>query len=332
MASSFSILVTGGAGFIGSAFVRLAASKGVRVTVLDKLTYAGGRDNLEGVDCELVEGDICDRGLVTQLLKERGIQRVAHFAAESHVDNSIAGPETFVHTNIVGTFALLEACREVAGKDFRLLHVSTDEVYGSVDDEEPFAEGARYRPNSPYSASKAASDHLARAWGQTYGLPVITTHCSNNYGPRQHPEKLIPTMILAALSGRPLPLYGDGKQVRDWLHVEDHCEGLWLALAKGEPGGVYHFSGGEHLENEAMVREICNVLERVMPHAKPYAQLITHVTDRPGHDRAYALNDTATRKALGFVNKHRLSTGLETTVEWYLANEAWCSRRQKGRA
>ncbi len=320
------LLVTGGAGFIGSCFAALAVSKGAKVTVLDALTYAGGRDNLEGVDCQLVVGSITDGVLVSKILRG-GITHVINFAAESHVDNSIASPYAFIDTNIGGTFELLEALRPVPG--VRFLQVSTDEVYGSLGKTGKFSEASAFAPNSPYSASKAAADHLVRAWGKTYGLKVITTHCSNNYGPRQHPEKLIPTMILAALAGSPLPVYGDGKNVREWLHVEDHCEGLWLALMNGEPGAVYHFGGGDEVENIALVQALCAILDTKRPLGSgSYADLIGFVTDRPGHDRRYAIDDSATRNALGFSPKRSLSAGLEATVDWYLAHEGWTSRRQ----
>ncbi len=335
MSAPPTLLVTGGAGFIGSCFVALAVSKGAKVVVLDALTYAGGRDNLEGIapkdSWELVEGSVCDGALVSDLLKRHGVSHVVNFAAESHVDNSILGPGAFIDTNIVGTFQLLEACRAYAsGGDFRFLQVSTDEVYGSLGMTGRFCLESPFRPNSPYSASKAAADHLVRAWGITYGLPVITTHCSNNYGPRQHPEKLIPTMILTALAGKGLPVYGDGKNVRDWLHVQDHCEGLWLALMKGEPGSVHHFGSGDEVENLALVRMLCAILDRLRPKASGrYEEQICFVTDRPGHDRRYAIDDYATRAALGFMPKHALAEGLESTVAWYLANGAWCSKRQK---
>lgn len=336
MTDAPSLLVTGGAGFIGSCFVGLAVAKGWRVTVLDALTYAGGRDNLEmGAQgpgaYELIEGDIRDGALVARLLAERNIRHVVNFAAESHVDNSILGPQAFIETNIVGTFQLLEACRKVAqGADFRFLQVSTDEVYGSLGAHGQFGVDWPFRPNSPYSASKAAADHLVRAWGVTYGLPVITTHCCNNYGPRQHPEKLIPAMIIAAIEGRELPVYGDGKNVREWLHVEDHCEGLWLALTKAAPGSVQHFGGGEEIENIALVRQICAILDEARPkHTGSYAKQIRFVDDRPGHDRRYAIDDTLTRASLGYAPRHRLGEGLKATVAWYLAHEAWWQKRRK---
>lgn len=329
--ASPSLLVTGGAGFIGSCFVALALRHGARVVVLDKLTYAGGEDNLAGLDVALVQGSICDGDLVARLLREHAVTQVINFAAESHVDSSIASPAAFLDANIVGVFTLLEACRAYAADvpDFRFLQVSTDEVFGSV---EFGAAGldSPYRPNSPYSASKAAGDHLVRAWGKTYGLDVVTTHCSNNYGPRQHPEKLIPAMITAAVAGKPLRVYGTGVQVRDWLHVEDHCDGIWLALMRGNAGSVHHFSGGEGRRNLVLVREICAVLDALQPKHDSYAEQIVFVEDRPGHDMRYALDDSLTRKSLGFAPKHRLSDGLKTTVEWYLANEEWCARRKRG--
>jgi len=329
-----SLLVTGGAGFIGSCFVAKAVAQGAHVVVLDALTYAGGRDNLEWIanmsgSWQLVQGNICDGALVSHLLREHAITQVVNFAAESHVDNSILGPAAFIDTNIGGVFQLLEACRGYASDGgFRFLQVSTDEVFGSIS-QGRFDLDSPYRPNSPYSASKAAGDHLVRAWGVTYGLPVMITHCSNNYGPRQHPEKLIPTMIQAALAGAPLPLYGDGQHVRDWLHVEDHCEGLWLALTKGVAGGVYHFSGDTQRSNSDLVQALCRILDTLRPAAASYVQQIEFVKDRPGHDRRYALDDSDTRKVLGFAPKQDFSAGLEHTVAWYVANSAWCAKRRK---
>ena len=336
MSDSPSLLVTGGAGFIGSCFVALAVRKGCRVVVLDALTYAGGRDNLDDIpqspgSWSLIEGRINDGALVAHILAEHAISHVIHFAAESHVDNSILGPADFIDTNIVGTFQLLEACRAYAEtKDFRFLHVSTDEVYGSLGESGYFTPDSPVKPNSPYSASKAAADHLVRAWGNTYGLQVITTHCGNNYGPRQHPEKLIPAMILAALSGSPLPVYGDGKNVRDWLHVDDHCEGLWLALMNGVCGSVYDF-GGEEMDNITLVETLCVLLDELCPSPSgAHAQAIRFVNDRPGHDWRYATDDSATRAALGYAPARRLQKGLKATVAWYLANQAWCERRIRG--
>lgn len=334
MTAGTSLLVAGGAGFIGSCFVALAVRNGARVVVLDALTYAGGRDNLEAVPSgpgsfELVVGNICDGELVARLLRQHSITQVVNFAAESHVDNSILGPKPFIETNIGGTFQMLEAVRGY-DRRVRFLQVSTDEVYGSLGDTGAFTEASAFAPNSPYSATKAAADHLVRAWGKTYGMDVVSTHCSNNYGPRQHPEKLVPTMILAAVSGKPLPLYGDGQQVRDWIHVEDHCEGLWLALTKGVPDGVYHFGGGEERTNNVMVAAICGLLDQMRPLASgSYVQQMTHVADRPGHDRRYAIDDSVTRKALGFAPKRKFGDALRDTVAWYLDNMAWCEKRRK---
>jgi dTDP-glucose 4,6-dehydratase len=328
------LLVTGGAGFIGSTFVAQAVARGCRVIVLDKLTYAGHEANLRGLapPPQLVQGDIADQALVTKLLREHEIDAVAHLAAESHVDNSIAGPQAFIDTNIVGSYLLLQAAldywralspeRKAA---FRFLQVSTDEVYGSLGATGKFSESSQLRPNSPYSASKAAGDHLARAWCETFGLPVVTTHCSNNYGPRQHPEKLIPNMIRCALAGKPLPVYGDGKNIRDWIHVEDHCEGLWLALERGTPGESYDFGGDAEVENITLVKQICALLDRKRPkQGGSYAQQIAFVADRLGHDRRYAIDDRKAQAALGFTRKHRLESGLEATVDWYLDNHSWC--------
>lgn len=315
------LLITGGAGFIGSAFTRLAVANGATVTVLDKLTYAGRRENLEGVDCELIVGDICDATLVAETFRTRNITHVAHLAAESHVDNSITGPDAFLHTNIHGTFTLLQAARVQNVQ--RFLNVSTDEVYGSLSfTDAPFTETSPYAPNSPYSASKAAADHLARAWHETYGLPVITTHCSNNYGPRQHGEKLIPRMIACALAGEKLPVYGQGANVRDWIHVEDHSHGLWLALTKGTPGRIYNFGGRAERGNLALVQTLCARLDTLHPckDGTPHADAITFVTDRLGHDLRYAIDDTRAEQELGFTRQYDFEQGLSETVKWYLEN------------
>lgn len=333
---SSTLLVTGGAGFIGSCFVAQCAARGAKVIVLDKLTYAGDRANLEGIkgDWKLVEGDIGDGALVAKLLREHDIGAVVNFAAESHVDNSISGPAAFIETNITGAFVLLEAARaywsalpESDKNNFRFLQISTDEVYGSLGPTGKFSEASPIKPNSPYSASKAAADHLARAWFETYGLPVIVTHCTNNYGPRQHPEKLIPRMIHCALSGQGLPVYGDGKNVRDWIHVEDHCEGVWLALSKGRPGEIYDLGGDAEAENITLVRDICALLDKKRPkNSGQYADQISFVTDRLGHDRRYAIDDSKAQKELGFARRYTISKGLEATVDWYLANQEWCNR------
>ncbi len=320
------LLVTGGAGFIGSAFVRLAAQKGCNVVVLDKLTYAGHRSNLEGAKCELVVGDIADGELVAKLLREHKIDALLNFAAESHVDNSISGPAPFIDTNILGTYHLLEAALRYwrEKNDFRFVQISTDEVYGSLGATGKFSEASPFQPNSPYSACKAAGDHLARAWHHTFGLPVVTTHCSNNYGPRQYPEKLIPHMIRCALSGQKLPVYGDGKNVRDWIHVEDHCTGVWLALTKGKLGETYDFGGNAEIDNLSLVQKLCALLDARRVGAKPYAEQISFVKDRPGHDRRYAIDDGKAQRELGFTRAYDFERGLAATVDWYLANEAWC--------
>jgi dTDP-glucose 4,6-dehydratase len=331
------LLVTGGAGFIGSCFVAQCVARGSNVTVLDKLTYAGHPANLEWIKqtkgkWQLIEGDIADRQLVARLLDEHHIHQVVNFAAESHVDNSIAAPHTFIDTNIVGTFELLQVCRDywqaMSGKEqsaFRFLQISTDEVYGSLGAIGKFNEESRVQPNSPYSASKAAGDHLARAWHETYGLPVIITHCTNNYGPRQHPEKLIPNMIRHALAGKKLPVYGDGKNVRDWIHVEDHSQGVWLALENGKPGEAYDFGGDAEVENIVLVKRLCQMLDTKRPKRESYAEQISFVTDRLGHDRRYAIDDSKAQRELGFTRKYKWDAGLEATVDWYLANEAWCN-------
>ncbi len=332
------LLITGGAGFIGSNFVGQAVARGHRVIVLDALTYAGDRENLnwipdspKGGSWKLVEGSILDRPLVSQLLREYAIDSLINFAAESHVDNSITGPSAFIDTNIKGTFELLEATRSYVSTlpdaqkpRFRFLHISTDEVYGSLGPTGKFSEASPMRPNSPYSASKAASDHLVRAWYETYGLATITTHCTNNYGPRQHPEKLIPHMIFCAINGESLPVYGDGKNIRDWIHVEDHCNGLWLALEQGMAGGVYDFGGNAESDNLSLVHQICTLLDKKRPKSTgSYADQIVFVTDRLGHDRRYAIDDSKAMRMLGFKRKFQIQQGIEATVDWYLANEAW---------
>ena len=334
------ILIAGGAGFIGSCFVAKCVERGWNVVVLDALTYAGHNANLEwikpsanGGKWQLVVGDIGDAALVGNLLREHNIGRVVNFAAESHVDNSIEGPLPFITTNITGTFHMLEACRaywgglaEVEKAFFRLLQISTDEVYGSLGATGKFNEESPIKPNSPYSASKAAADLLARAWHETYGLPVIVTHCTNNYGPRQFPEKLIPHMIHCALAGKALPVYGDGKNVRDWIHVEDHCEGVLLALEKGKPGQSYDFGGDAEVENIALVTRLCEILDQKRPkNSGSYKDQISYVTDRPGHDRRYAIDDSKSQFQLGFVRQYRFAGGLESTIDWYLANQDWCN-------
>ncbi|KAF0107593.1 MAG: dTDP-glucose 4 6-dehydratase [Anaerolineaceae bacterium] len=327
------ILITGGAGFIGSNFVRhlLRLAPDLNLVTLDALTYAGSLENLRGLPDEarhtFVQGDICDAALVERILREHQVDTIVHFAAESHVDRSILGPAPFVQTNIVGTFTLLEAARQAWDGKFegkRFHHVSTDEVFGSLGPGDPaFEETTPYEPRSPYSASKASSDHLVRAYFHTYGLPVTLTNCSNNYGPYQFPEKLIPLMILNALAGKPLPVYGDGKQVRDWLYVEDHCEAIRLVLERGRAGETYNVGGGNQPHNIDVVTELCVLLDELRPGPGPYAGLIIHVPDRPGHDRRYAMNIGRIQSELGWSPRHDLKRGLRATVRWYLENEAW---------
>jgi len=332
-------LVTGGAGFIGGNFVLEAVARGVRVVNLDALTYAGNLDTLASLqgnpDHVFVHGDIGDRELVARLLAEHRPDAVLNFAAESHVDRSIDGPAAFVQTNVVGTLALLEAVRDYwkgledeAKAAFRFLHVSTDEVYGTLGATGKFTETTPYAPNSPYSASKAASDHLVRAFHHTYGLPTLTTNCSNNYGPYHFPEKLIPLVIQRALAGESLPVYGDGKQVRDWLYVADHCEAIRTVLAKGRVGETYNVGGNAERENIEVVRTICRLLDqrRPRPDGQPHEVLITHVTDRPGHDRRYAIDASKLKNELGWEPKYSFEQGIAATVDWYLAHQDWVRR------
>ena len=332
-------LVTGGAGFIGGNFVLDAVASGIRVVNLDALTYAGNLDTLSPLDGNpdhvFVQGDIGDRALVARLLAEHRPQAVVNFAAESHVDRSIDGPAAFVQTNVVGTFNLLEAAREYyrgleggAQAAFRFLHVSTDEVYGSLGDEGKFTEETPYAPNSPYSASKAASDHLVRAYHHTYGLPVLTTNCSNNYGPFQFPEKLIPLVILKALAGDPLPVYGDGRNVRDWLFVKDHCAAIRRVLEAGRIGETYNVGGDAERQNIEVVKAICTLLDQRRPRddGQPRESQITFVKDRPGHDRRYAIDASKIQSELGWQPTVDFEQGMAATVDWYLANEAWVRR------
>jgi len=340
------IFVTGGAGFIGSNFVRQwMAEEKSRVVNLDKLTYAGNPDSLADVAEDpryvFVEGDIGDGRLVSRLLEEHRPQAIVNFAAESHVDRSIDGPAAFVETNVVGTFRLLEAARgywsgvlDQAQRDaFRFLHVSTDEVYGSLGREGKFTETSPYRPNSPYSASKAASDHLARAYHHTYQLPTIITNCSNNYGPYQFPEKLIPLVILNALEGKPLPVYGDGQQIRDWLFVEDHCRAIRTVLRSGKPGEVYNIGGDCEQANLDVVRSIASIVDRLVPGLAhgPCTSLIQFVKDRPGHDRRYAIDAAKIRRELGWSPRENFQSGLERTVRWYLEHRGWVERITSGK-
>lgn len=344
MTVSKTILVTGGAGFIGSCFVRQLIDDGdVRVINLDKLTYAGNLDSLEKVadhpNYAFVQGDIGDRAMVAALLEDRQPNAVVNFAAESHVDRSIDGPRVFVETNVMGTLELLTAVREYwshlseASRDrFRFLHVSTDEVYGSLGSEGRFTETTAYAPNSPYSASKAASDHLVRAFHHTFGLPVLTTNCSNNYGPYQFLEKLIPLIALNALEGQPLPVYGDGKNVRDWLYVEDHCRAIRLVCEQGRVGEVYNIGSDSECSNLEVVQTICEMVDRLrpdLPH-RPCSSLITFVKDRPGHDLRYAIDAGKIRRELGWKPSVRFDEGIERTVRWYLENPRWVERVSSG--
>jgi dTDP-glucose 4,6-dehydratase len=349
-------LITGGAGFIGANFVRLALTGGesepeARVVVLDALTYAGNLDNLEDLRHDprftFVHGDIGDRETVRRVLAEHRPTAIVNFAAESHVDRSIEDPSAFVRTNVLGAFEMLDAARRhwasLEGDErdrFRFLHVSTDEVYGSLGPEGLFSETTPYAPNSPYAASKAGADHLVRAYGETYGMPVLLTNCSNNYGPYQFPEKLIPLMILNALEGKDLPIYGDGKNVRDWIYVEDHCRGVMAALRKGETGEKYNLGGRSERTNVEVVDAICDALEEEVPAAdndalkarglSSYRDLKTFVRDRPGHDKRYAIDDDKARRELGWTPGHDFESGLADTVRWYLSHRDWCEAVQSG--
>ncbi|MCC8363909.1 dTDP-glucose 4,6-dehydratase [Lysobacter sp. A6] len=336
-------LVTGGAGFIGGNFVLDAVRRGIRIVNLDALTYAGNRDTLAPLDGNpdhvFVHGDIGDRTLVDRLLREHRPDAIVNFAAESHVDRSIDGPAAFVQTNVVGTLALLESARDYwkplegdARDAFRFLHVSTDEVYGSLGDTGKFTESTPFAPNSPYSASKAASDHLVRAFHHTYGLPVLTTNCSNNYGPYQFPEKLIPLIIARALAGEPLPVYGDGKNVRDWLYVGDHCAAIRAVLEGGRVGETYNVGGDAERQNIDVVRTICALLDDRRPRADGVRRetQITFVADRPGHDRRYAIDASKLKRELGWSPEHTFEQGIADTVEWYLANQDWVRRVTDG--
>ena len=341
------ILVTGGAGFIGSNFVRylLRVEPEVRVINLDVLSYAGSQENLKDLPSQerhtFVRGDICDRPLVDHLFHLHKIDTVVHFAAETHVDRSILYPEQFLRTNIVGTFTLLEAARQywlseqaLPSDEVRFHHISTDEVFGALKPDAPACtETTPYAPSSPYSASKAASDHYVRAYGHTFGLPYTITNCTNNYGPYQFPEKLIPLMILNALDGKPLPIYGDGMQIRDWLYVEDHCEAIWMVLHKGQVGQTYNIGGGSQPTNLAVVQHLCGALDELLPRSPsvPHSSLMRFVPDRPGHDRRYAIDITKIKTQLGWQPKQSLGSGLHETVQWYLSNPDWIAaiRRQQ---
>jgi dTDP-glucose 4,6-dehydratase len=345
-------LITGGAGFIGCNFVRLAIeSTDARIVVVDKLTYAGNLQNLESVARDprytFIQADIADREAMRSLFKEHQPTAVVNFAAESHVDRSIDGPADFIQTNIVGTFELLEASRQLLAQGeknqrdaFRFLHVSTDEVYGSLGASGEFEETTPYEPNSVYSASKASADHLVRAYQETFDLPGIITNCSNNYGPNQFPEKLIPLMILNAIEGKPLPIYGDGGNIRDWLYVQDHCEGILLALQRGRPGEKYNIGGRNERTNLQIVDRLCEEIEAALPAAdnpvlkragiENYKDLKQYVTDRPGHDRRYAINAEKIRNELGWQDRFGFDAGIRATVGWYLDNHDWCAAVQSG--
>ncbi len=352
MSHSETIVVTGGAGFIGSNFVRVALARTeARVVVVDKLTYAGNLRSLDDVAAHprfvFVRADIATRSAVEAIFREQAPTWVVNFAAETHVDRSIDGPRAFVQTNVVGAFELLDAARvhgaalrEAERQRFRFLHVSTDEVYGSLGPAGCFTETTPYAPNSPYSASKAAADHLVRAYHETYGLPVLITNCSNNYGPYQFPEKLIPLTLLNAIDGKPLPIYGDGQNIRDWLHVEDHCTGILLVLQRGTPGQKYNIGGHNEQTNVEVVDRICAALQDLLPPAERpalaargvrcYAELKTFVSDRPGHDRRYAIDATKIRQTLGWQPRYDFESGIRQTVRWYLDHLEWCAEVQRG--
>jgi len=333
------LLITGGAGFIGSNFIRylLQTEPEVHIINLDVLSYAGSQENLKDLPYPerhtFVRGDICDRSLVDHLFHFYKIDTVVHFAAETHVDRSIHYPDHFLRTNVVGTYTLLEAARQywlqekaLPHEDLRFHHISTDEVFGTLKTNDPaWIEGTPYAPSSPYSASKAASDHYVRAYGHTYGLPYTITHCTNNYGPYQFPEKLIPLMILNAVDGKPLPIYGDGAQIRDWLYVEDHCEAIWLVLNKGHSGETYNIGAGSQPTNLEVVQQLCAALDKLLPASPsvPHSSLMRFVADRPGHDRRYALDITKIKTQLGWQPKQTLGSGLKKTIQWYLSHPDW---------
>ncbi len=342
------VLITGGAGFIGSNFVRYlleeSRGSGVQIVNLDALTYAGSLENLKDLSADaerytFVHGDICNRDLVRDLLHQHQIDTIVHFAAESHVDRSILSPEPFIQANVIGTFTLLEAARQywlvekaLPIEEVRFHHVSTDEVYGTLNPDDPaFSETTPYAPNSPYAASKASSDHLARSYNHTYQLPITISNCSNNYGPRQFPEKLIPLIILNALSGKPLPVYGDGQQIRDWLYVTDHCEAIHKIITHGTPGETYNIGGNNQPANLTIVETVCDLLDKLQPQVEPHRNLIKFVTDRPGHDRRYAMNISKIQRELGWQPRYSLTDGLLATVEWILANPDWVAAIQKQR-
>ena len=329
-----SILVTGGCGFIGSNFIRYVVKKeeSIQIVNLDKLTYAGNIANVNDLSKSthiFIQGDICDSDLVQSLFRKYEFDSVVHFAAESHVDRSIDGPSEFIQTNIVGTLNLLEHARQFFSKtkneNFKFLHVSTDEVYGSLGNEGKFLETTSYDPSSPYSASKAGSDHLVRAWSRTYDLPTLITNCSNNYGPYQFPEKLIPLMITNSINGLELPVYGKGENVRDWLYVTDHCDAIWSVLNKGTIGQTYNIGGNNEIKNIYVVRTICSLLDDLLPkeNNESYSELISFVTDRPGHDFRYAIDANKIKKEIGWVPKESFESGIQKTIQWYLKNKLW---------
>ncbi|CAB5102864.1 dTDP-glucose 4,6-dehydratase (EC [Olavius algarvensis associated proteobacterium Delta 3] len=335
------LLVTGGCGFIGANFIRYMLSMPEfhgRIINVDKLTYAGNPESLEGVEAvhgdryQFIRADVCDQDAMAEVFHRYEVDGICHFAAESHVDRSIVGPEDFVETNVIGTFRLLELAREWKDRIVRFHHISTDEVYGSLDETGVFREDTPYDPSSPYSASKAGSDHLVRAYGRTYGLPVTISNCSNNYGPFQFPEKLIPLMILNAFNGDPLPVYGDGRNVRDWLYVEDHCRAIWIIMTRGRPGETYNVGGHGEMRNMDVVHAICDLVDELVP--KPGGQtcreLITFVADRPGHDYRYAIDSGKIRRELGWIPSESFDSGLRKTIEWYRDNTDWIRRVQSG--
>ncbi len=333
------ILVTGGCGFIGSNYVLKQVKRNNPVLNLDKLTYAGNMENLSNIiddpNYSFVQGDICDADCVTGAIDQFQPEAIVHFAAESHVDRSIDEPMSFANTNIIGTTTLLQAAlkyREIKKNDFRFLHVSTDEVFGSLGENGFFTESTPYDPSSPYSASKAGSDHLVRAWQRTYGFPVLITNCSNNYGPYQFPEKLIPLMIANCLEGKPLPVYGKGENIRDWLYVKDHCDAIDTVLRQGQIGETYNIGGNTEIRNIDIVKSICFILDELRPRSNgdPYQNLITYVKDRPGHDYRYAIDASKIKNDLGWKPKETFETGIRKTIKWYLDNEVWWKRIQNG--
>ncbi len=336
-----SMLVTGGCGFIGSNFIRYLleeADFSGRVVNVDKLTYAGNPENLSGIEKGssgryiFIKADICDQEIMADIFDDYEIDSICHFAAESHVDRSIVSPDAFIQTNIVGTFNLLELAKTNQDRLQRFHHISTDEVFGSLGEEGFFTEETAYQPNSPYSASKAGSDHLVRAYYQTYGLSITISNCSNNYGPYQFPEKLIPLVILNALEGKPLPVYGDGRHVRDWLYVRDHCTGIWTIMRHGKSGETYNIGGNNEMENITVVEMICDILDvlQTQPGSRSCRELITFVKDRPGHDRRYAIDSTKLRQALDWRPEESFESGLRKTIEWYLEHQAWVDRVKRG--